>query len=179
MIDLATYYGVSIFNRGISQKKAGIFERYGNIFLDLLCKTIFSLLLIELLDISVKYAFIKTFVILSSFDFIAAILKRIFDGINYKVFLDPAMTSEMEHYLKVFGNEVDWSSVSNYDDYLCACAFSPAISVDKRVLAAINYGQLRELFRHIPRLIDRFYTLWKNIIDADWDNIIPRDQQRR
>jgi len=179
MIDLLTHYGKNIFNRGDSQKQAAIFEQYGNIALDLLFKAILSLALIKLLNITLEYAFIKIFAILFLFDFICAILKRIVDGINCKYFLDPAMTSEMEHYLKVFGNEIDWRSVSNYKDYFCACAFSPAISVDKRILAAINYGQLSELFRHIPRLIDRCYILWSNIIDADWDNIIQRDQQRR
>jgi len=176
MIDLATHYGENIFNRGKSQKIAGRVERYGTIVLELLSKAILSLAVIKLLNVTMEYAFIIIFVILFVVDGVAPFVQRVLDIFNYKLFTKRAVASEIRHYLKVFGTDIDWSGVSKYDDYLYASAFNPSLSVDLRILAAINWSTVREFLRNNPQYNDRFYFLFQEIRDADREDTDTKNQ---
>jgi hypothetical protein len=74
------------------------------------------------------------------------------------------MVSEIRHYLKVFGSNVNWDEVGTYDDFLLESAFNETLSTDLRVLAAINYGTIVDAISLSPHFENRSYKLFCQIV---------------
>jgi hypothetical protein len=86
------------------------------------------------------------------------------DVVNYRLVLKSVMASEIRHYLNVFKKKDNWHEVGTYDDFLIEAAFNENLSVNMRVLAAMNYGTIASMMSFIPRFEDRLYRVFCEIV---------------
>lgn len=159
MINLRRVYGNALFDRKVSYRNGRYIPFAASLLLDILI----GWAIVRVFDVNWNYAFIKVYAILLLYGILKHIFSSLIDFLNYRLAIKPAMVSEIRHYLKVFGSNVNWDEVGTYDDFLLEAAFNETLSTDLRVLAAINYGTIVDAMSLNPHFEDRSYKLFCKI----------------
>jgi hypothetical protein len=153
---LAAVYGEKIFYRKEAYKEAKYIPFIGGIILD------FGLAyaIVEIFQIKWEYAFVKVYGLLLLYDLVKFIIAWPIDKLNYKLFLKPAIVSEIEHYLRVFNMQLNDDNSGAYEDYLLSAAFDESQGSKMQVLAAMTYGTVVNTITLYPRMDGFYYNAW-------------------
>jgi hypothetical protein len=156
MINLAAYYGDTIFKRETAYNTLQIYNWVINVILDL----IRAYIVVKVFEIHWDYATLKVWLIIITVGFVKGIIKSPLDWINYCIFMKKAMKSEINHYLRVYNIKLTDDNSSTYDDFTLDAAFSPELDIKLRILAAFNYGGFASVFKTNPRLESMYNRAW-------------------
>ena len=156
MISLAAIYGEKLFHRKKAYKKTRYFPFIAGVIFDFAL----AYAIVELFEIKWSYAFIKVYGLLLLYGLLKPIIAWPIDKLNDKLFLKPAIVSEIEHYLRVFNMQLNDDNSSVYEDYLLSAAFDESQGSKMQVLAAMTYAEVVNMITLNPRMDGIYYNAW-------------------
>ena len=156
MLTLAQIYGDKIFYRKKAYKKSIYIPFITNVIFDF----VLAYAIVEIFEIKWNYAFIKVYGLLLLYGLVKPIVAWPINKLNDKLFLKPAIISEIEHYLGVFNMQLDDDNSCTYDDYLLSAAFDESQGSKMQVLAAMTYGTVVSAITLYPRMDGVYYDAW-------------------
>jgi len=156
MISLAAIYGEKLFYRKKAYKKVKYIPFIASVIFDF----VLAYAIVEIFEIKWNYAFIKVYGLLFLYALLRPIIAWPIDRLNYKLFLKPAIVSEIEHYLHVFNMQLNDDNSCAYEDYLLSAAFDESQDTKMRVLAAMTYAAVVNIITLYPRMDGVFYNAW-------------------
>ncbi len=153
---LASVYGEKIFYRKEAYNKAKYIPFIGGVILD------FGLAyaIVEIFQIKWEYAFVKVYGLLFLCELVKPIIAWPIEKLNDKLFLKPAMISEINHYLRVFNVRLNDDNSGAYEDYLLSAALDESQGSKIQVLAAMIYATVVNIITLNPRMDGIYYDAW-------------------
>lgn len=159
MIDLKQVYGNYVFDRKQAYSASGTISFALGLISDLLI----TWAIVKFLNIKIDHAFLKVFLALQAFGLVRLFYTQVARFLTYKLTLKKTIIAEITHYVEVFKNYVDWDEAGTYDDFFIDAAFSEKTPEKLKLLAAINYGSILNLFSLSPWVEDIFYKIYCHI----------------
>lgn len=156
MISLAAIYGEKLFYPKRAYKRAKYIPFIAAFIFDL----VLAYAIVEIFKIKWNYAFIKVYGLLLLYGLVKPMIAWPINKLNDKLFLKPAIVSEIEHYLHVFNMQVNDDNSSAYEDYLLSAAFDESQGSKMQVLAAMTYAGVVNIITLNPRMDGIYYNAW-------------------
>jgi hypothetical protein len=161
MINLAEHYGDKIFNRKLAYRKAEITGYISAGLVDI----VIVIGIIKVFNINWEYAFIKVYGLKIIYDILKPVFTWPIYKFNEKYVLRKLFKQEINHYLQTYKVPLHEDNTGTYSDFFLYASFNEYLSIDDRVLAAINYGVIVGAASTTPRI--------GSIIDNAWDEAVP------
>jgi hypothetical protein len=156
MTSLAAIYGEKLFYRKKAYKKAKYIPFIAAVIFDF----VLAYAIVEIFEIKWNYAFLKVYGLLLLYGLVKPMIAWPIDKLNDKLFLKPAIVSEIEHYLHVFNMQLNDDNSGAYEDYLLSAAFDESQSSKVKVLAAMTYAGVVNIITLNPRMDGIYYNAW-------------------
>jgi hypothetical protein len=160
MVDLETNYGNNLFSKKV-YKSSKFIPIIASVIIDL----IMAILIVAIFGIRQDYAILKVFGLMYLFRLaIRPIAEWPFNKLNIEFFLSKAVTSEIDHYLRVFNTGLTDDNSGCYEDYLLEAAFNESLDCKMRILAAIQYTKFVNLIEIRPKMDRVFLDAWRKVV---------------
>lgn len=165
MINLREIYGDEFFDKTTNYNPVKYIPFIAGLLIDLaIAKGI-----ILVFNVQWEFALLKIFLLMELFGLVKQFLLLFARELNYRVFVKKAITREVTHYINVYEDSIDWGNTATFDDLLLESAFNTDLSIEHRILAAMQYGSLAMLFSTFSWFDDKFYDVYSPIAIQHYD----------